>query len=158
MQFCAMRGWKSSHDIAGSRFKTASFDRPCTVVEYAAEAGLSNFTARSHINKGVADGSLFEVGKVSNGRGPPSMCYCVKQNDDERRVWQVLRPSPWWVNPSDLEFLKALLLHHPNAARLIGCGVRGIWVAPDPTGKPSFFLQRTDGTTAGFDYRDCLTP
>lgn len=80
----------------------------------------------------------------------------------QRHAWEIFylaekrRAVAPWLDGTDLEFVKALLERHPDARRLIGAGVKGIWVGASATGQVSYFLQRLDGTTAGFDYQDCV--
>lgn len=77
--------------------------------------------------------------------------------DHVRRILHRPRAAQW-LDPSELEFLKSLLLLHPEAVRKIGCGVEGIWVGPNEFKQPTFFLKRTDGTTTDFSYLSCITP
>jgi hypothetical protein len=63
------------------------------------------------------------------------------------------------LSPEDLRFMAALLQRHPRAERVIGCGVRRMWVQANPVGTGrGFVLERLDGSTDRFSPKKCVLP
>jgi hypothetical protein len=76
-------------------------------------------------------------------------------------VRRILYGGEWGspVVPHDFHFLLSFLTRHPDASRLIGCGVAEIFPDYNPaySGSVCFWLRRLDGTVVNFSYLECLT-
>lgn len=61
------------------------------------------------------------------------------------------------VNASDAEFLLAALNLHPEASAKIGSGVTHFNVRSADFGTKCFWVNRTDGSTEKFSYKNCAS-
>ena len=61
------------------------------------------------------------------------------------------------LSKPDYDFMMAILSRHRWAGEKIGCGVRTMWVQPNPPWNTrGFWLERTDGTKTDFSYLECI--
>jgi hypothetical protein len=64
------------------------------------------------------------------------------------------------VRPEDEAILLDLLQYHPHAQEKIGVGIKRLRVRDNPSypGSRGFWIERLDGSSIDFSYRQCLQP
>lgn len=79
----------------------------------------------------------------------------------EERIRSILYAVPLGtrLDGENLEFMYAVLERHPDADQKIGSGVAGIRVDRPPAyGGRCFFVDRDDGSSTDFSFKECLRP
>jgi len=96
----------------------------------------------------------------------PALSYTIAgrtfdtQKDLVSHVQAILRhyKAPAQLCDDDAAFMGDLLQRHPNAEIKIGCGVQSIWVRRNGAFGQGFYVDRIDGTSTDFSYKQCIRP
>lgn len=96
----------------------------------------------------------------------PALSYTIAGHTFETQkdlviyVQAILRRyrAPAQLSADDTAFMGDLLQRHPSAEIKIGCGVQSIWIRRNGAFGQGFYVDRVDGTSTDFSYKQCIRP